>query len=288
MDTLILALAIKLYKKILNFMVNYQSDIFGTGVTGDVYVGTNSDNKPAGYSFWDAGSSKVFSLPNTTIPQFNNLIIGDECSFTTNNPYLFLYVRDTLRVKVGSSLNLNGRGTGDYNFSPFLPKPQAGNSTNTYTASCLKMFLSNRDVTTSLDLNVSGGKAPNGIALSGAGSQGGGGGLVCLYHKSGCLNGYDTSKGELAPYGKDYVTANGGATGSDGGGMLIVFARNIIIEFDPNTAKHGVISANGGDGMGVNSYIDSVPGSTSDNPTGSPNSQYGGGGVVQHINLDVI
>lgn len=288
MNSIILTLAIKLYKKLLSFMVDYQSNIFGTGSLGDVYIGKTESEKPAGYSWWNPSPNNEYVLPNTVIPHFNNLIIGTSCSFTSNTPYLFLYVKDTLRIKIGARVHLDKKGDGSYSFSQFLPKPSAGSSTNQYTSACLKLFLSNRDVRTNLDLSVCGGVAPNGIALSGAGTSGGGGGLVCLYHKTGCFTGYDTNLGTSIDYGKDFVTANGGSSGSEGGGMLFVFAKNIVIEYNSETTEHGYISANGGDGLGIRSYIDQNPGGQADNPSGVINPQFGGGGVVQHVNLDVI
>lgn len=288
MNSIILTLAIKLYKKLLSFMKDYQSDIFGTGNLGDVYIGSDTDECPSGYSIWTPTSGNEYILPSTVVPHFNNLVIGTGCSLTSSTPYLFLYVKDTLRIKVGAKLHLDQKGDGSYTFSQFLPKPSIGASTDAYTSACLKLFLSNRDVRTNLDLSVCGGNAPSGVALSGAGTSGGGGGLVCLYYKTGCFTGYDVNLGTTIDYGKDFVTANGGSSGSVGGGMLFVFAKNIIIEYNSENTEHGVISANGGDGLGIRSYIDQNPGGQTDNPLGIVDTKLGGGGVVQHVNLDVI
>lgn len=284
MDSIILALAIKLYKKLLSFIIDYQSDTFGVGGKS-VYIGTNDDDTPTGFERWQPQSGNTYLLGSSTLPQFENLTIGRGCAFTTaSSPYLFLYVRDTLHIQVGGRLHLDSHGDNTYTYSPFMPQPGIGGSTNSYTAACLRLLLSGRDIRTNLDLSVMGGNA-NTVRLSGGGTVGGGGGLVCLYHKADCFKAYNVDTQSYIDYSPDFVTANGGATGAQGGGMLFVFARNIIIETD-NSTNHGYISANGGDGQGIVSYIDSNPGDRTS--TGQMGSNFGGGGVVHHTALDVI
>lgn len=289
MDSIILSLAIKLYKKLTSFIVEYQSDIFGVGTQGDVYIGDDDDKKPTGYKMWGT-SNNVYTLPITTVPHFNNLVIEEGKSLTADTPYLFLYVRDTLRIKGGASVNLNGKGNNTYTYSPFLERPGVGQSTRAYTAACLKLLLSSRDIRTDLDLSVCGGNAGT-IALSGGGAGsngGGGGGLVCIYHKTNCLKAYNTETHEEQGVEPSFITANGGKKGggTEGGGMLFIFAKNIVIETDSNQSTHGSISSNGGDGKGLVSYLNRNP---SDKPaTGNPESGMGGGGVVHHVGLDVI
>lgn len=287
MDSVILASAIKLYKKLLSFIVDYQSDVFGIG-KGDIFIGNEDSDVTPGFTKWETDANNTYVLDSASVPQFNNLTIDSNCSLTANSYYLFLYVKDTLRIKVNGKLHLDNKGYAAYTFSPFLTRAAAGNSTPAYTASCLRLFMSGRDVRTPFDLLVTGSNAPSGVnGISGAGTEGGGGGVVCLFHGRDGLIGYNTTSETETGISTDFVTANGGATGAGGGGMLFVFARNIIIETDDTTA-HGTISANGGDGLGIRSYINSNPGGRSDNPTGIVNNAYGGGGVVHHVELDVI
>ena len=293
MDSVILAAAIKLYKKLLSFIIDYQSDVFGIG-NGNIFIGTDSSEVPAGFTRWTTDSNNTYTLDASDVPQFNNLIIDSDCSLTSNSYYLFLYVKDTLRVKVNARVHLDKKGVASYTFSPFLARAEAGNSTPSYTASCLKLFMSGRDVRTPFDLSVTGSNAPSGInGISGAGTIGGGGGVVCLFHGADGLKGYNVSTESEVGISTDFVTANGGSNDTNvtgignGGGMLFIFARNIIIETDSTTA-HGTISANGGDGLGIRSYINSNPGSRTDNPSGQINDAYGGGGVVHHVELDVM
>lgn len=290
MDSIILALAIKLYKKLISFIVEYQSDTFGLGTLGNIYVGDDDSKKPSGYKMWTT-SNNTHILPITTVPHFNNLIIEEGKSLTTDNHYLFLYVRDTLTIKMGARLHLDSKGNNTYTYSPFLEKPGTGGSTRAYTSACLKLFLSSRDIRTDLDLSACGGNA-NSVALSGGGSTangGGGGGLVCIYHKSGCLKGYNTDTKKEVDVDPTHVTANGGKNnkGTQGGGMLFVFAKNIVIETNSDNSSHGTISANGGDGKGLVSYLNSNP--SDRDSAGDPNpGTWGGGGVVHHVGLDVL
>lgn len=287
MDSIILAIAIKLYKKILSFITDYQSDLFGIG-SGNIFIGTADSETPAGYVKWITDGSNTYTLDAASVPQFNNLMIDSNCALTSNAHYLFLYVKNTLRIRVNGRLHLDSKGSPSYSFSTFLPRAGACESTPSYTAACLRLFMSGRDVRTPFDLSVTGSNAPYGTnGVSGAGSVGGGGGVVCLFHSKNCLTGYNTSTESKVDISPNFVTANGGATGAAGGGMLFVFAKNIIIETD-STSAHGTISANGGDGLGVRSYINSNPGARADNPTGVPQDSYGGGGVVHHAELDVI
>lgn len=279
MDSIILALAIKLYKKLLSFMKDYQSDVFGTS-SRNVYVGPNDDDMPNGYELWQTVGG-TYTMGANVVPQFDNLTIGVNSALTSTTPYLFLYVRDTLRIKVGGKLHLDAKGDNTYTYSPFLPKPNnSRKSTQLYTTACLKMYLSGRDIRTNLDLSVMGGNAGGQANLSLGGTSGGGGGLVCIYHQTGKLVSYNTESGVTGSISNDFVTANGGQSGAQGGGMLFVFARNVIIE--TNGQQHGTISANGGDGLGIHSYINENP-----NPNDSIAS-HGGGGVVHHVELDVI
>lgn len=271
MDSIILSLAIKLYKKILSFMRDYQSDFFGTGKQGNVYIGNVEDNVPSGYTYIKVNSGESYNLPISVIPQYENLIISDGANLTSETPYLFLYVRDTLTIKNNSSINMDSRGDGSYTFSPFLPKPSIGSSTPGYTTACLKMFLSGREVRTPLDLLVCGGNK-GGVALSGGGTSGAGGGLVCIYHMNGGFKDYT----------KEYIHANGGTTGDVGGGMLIIFAKNIVLEGNAR------ISSDGGDGNGLVSYIDDVPRSTNSSGSSNTGNTWGGSGVVARIPLEIV
>lgn len=287
MDSIILATAIKLYKKLLSFITDYQSDLFGIG-SQNIFIGDDSSETPAGFTKWEVDSNNTYTLDASTVPQFNNLTIDSNCSLTSNSYYLFLYVKNTLRIKVNGRLHLDNKGVATYTFSPFLARAAAGNSTPAYTASCLRLFMSGRDIRTPFDLSVTGSNAPSGTnGVSGAGTTGGGGGVVCLFHSTDGLKGYNTSTESEVNISTDFVTANGGKTGTGGGGMLFVFAKNIIIETDTTTA-HGTISANGGDGLGIRSYINSNPGARTDNPDGVIDDTMGGGGVVHHVELDVI
>lgn len=268
-------------------MMDYQSDIFGTG-TRNVYIGPDGEDAPSGYEILTPSSGTEYKFSPSDVLQFKNLIIESGYSLTVSSlPYMFLFVRDTLRIKVNGKLHMDHCGAGVSNFSPFLQKPAASYSTPSYTAACLRLFLSGREVRTDEDLKAYGGNAGNGIALSGAGTVGGGGGLVCIYHKKDGFKGYNVDTGQSLSWESTFATANGGATGSVGGGMLFISAKNIIIETN-NQSEHGVISANGGDGLGVRSQLGKNPGAREDNPTGTANPAYGGGGVVHHIELDVI
>jgi len=287
MDSIILATAIKLYKKLISFITDYQSDLFGTGKES-IFIGTEDSEVPAGYTLWQVGANNTYTLDSATVPQFNNITIDSNCNLTSNAHYLFLYVKDTLRIKIGGRLHLDAKGVPSYSFSPFLPRAAAGRSTPAYTAACLRLFMSGRDVRTPFDLSVTGSNAPAGTnGIAGAGNVGGSGGVVCLFHANDGLVSYNTNSGLYGGISTDFVTANGGATGANGGGMLFVFAHKIVIETNDETA-HGTISANGGDGLGVRSYINSNPGGPADNPTGVQNADFGGGGVVHHVELDVI
>lgn len=287
MDSIILATAIKLYKKLLSFITDYQSDIFGIGKE-NIFIGNSDSSTPSGYTKWLVDGNNQYVMDSANVPQFNNLIIDSNCALTSNSYYLFLYVKDTLRVRVNGWLHLNAKGAPSYTFSPFLPRASAGYSTPAYTAACLRLFLSGRDVRTPFDLSVTGSNAPAGTnGVAGAGNVGGSGGVVCLFHGHDGLVSYNTDTATTGGISTDFVTANGGATGPNGGGMLFVFAKKIIIETNNNT-EHGTIASNGGDGLGVRSYINSNPGAPEDNPTGVRNANYGGGGVVHHVELDVI
>lgn len=281
MDSIILSLAIKLYKKLISFMKDYQSDVFGTGTLGNVYVGDNSDNVPAGWTQWTtSGGTKLLTVSD--VPQFENLTIEENKHLTGPKQYMFLYVRDTLRIKVGGSLNLNAKSSGgSFTYSSFMPRAAASYSTPAYTAACIKLLLSGREIRTDLDLLLTGSNAPNGTGgIAGAGSAGGSGGLVCVYTKTGCFTTYNTASETSSAVERHFVTANGGSSGTAGGGMLFVFARNIIIEQD-SAGNHGTISANGGNGQGSTSFLRSNPGNRI-------NSSTGGGGVVHHVELDVL
>lgn len=280
MDSIILSLAIKLYKKLVSFMKDYQSDIFGAGSSGNVYVGDNDDELPAGYKQWY--TTGTYTLKESDVPHFENLIIGTNRHLTGPKQYLFLYVRDTLTIKVGGSVNLNSKSSGgSFTYSPFMPRAGASYSTPSYTAACIKLLLSGRDIRTDLDLLLTGSNASNGTGgIAGAGTSGGSGGLVCVYTKTDGLNAYNTETETTQPVERNYVTANGGASGTVGGGMLFIFAHNIIIERD-TADNHGTISANGGDGQGSTSFL-------GENPGPRINATTGGGGVVHHVELDVL
>lgn len=281
MDSIILSLAIKLYKKLISFMTSYQSDIFGSGSVGNVYVGDNSDNVPAGWKQWTT-TNGTYTLKESDVPQFENLTIEENKHLTGPKQYMFLYVKDTLRIKVGGSLNLNSKSAGgSFTYSPFMPRAAASYSTPAYTAACIKLLLSGREIRTDLDLLLTGSNASNGTGgIAGAGTSGGSGGLVCVYTKTGCFTAYNTATEKTVPIERNYVTANGGSAGAVGGGMLFVFARNIIIERD-SADNHGTISANGGNGQGSESFLWT-------NPGGRINPSTGGGGVVHHVELDVL
>ena len=281
MDAIILSLAIKLFKKLKSFIYDYQSDTFGTAKSGNYYIGNNKENVPVGYKYIEVQEGDTYKLPVSILPHFENLIIADGANLSSVVPYLFLYVRDTLTIKPGSSLHMNANGNNSYTFSQFLPKPSAGKgeSIKPYTASCLKLFLSGRDVKTVMDLYACGGDK-NKSALSSGGTVAGGGGLVSIYHKTGEFVTYNTASNTKTSVEPSYVMANGGKTGETGGGMLFIFAKKIVLEYDPSTQKYGVISANGGDGEGPTSYLDGVPAINTD-------TKLGGAGLVSRVQLDV-
>ena len=278
MDALILSLAIKLYKKILSFFKDYQSDIFGTAKSGNAIVTSNSDSVPGGWKQYAPNANGYWEIPVSVVPQFENLTVDENLKVTTQSdtPYLFLYVRDTLTLKKGAQITMSNRGNNSYSFSEFLPKPSVGQSAQPYTTACLKLFISGRSIKTPLDLICCGGKV-NQIALSAGGTVGSGGGLIAIYHKLG----------EFSNYLQESVHANGGTAAdalgkNNGGGMLFIFAKKIVME------DGAQITSDGGDGNGLVSYIDSVPRSVNALSATNPNNQWGGAGVVAHIPMDVL
>ena len=278
MDALILSLAIKLYKKILSFFKDYQSDIFGTAKSGNVIVTSNSDSVPGGWKQYAPNANGYWEIPVSVVPQFENLTVDENLKVTTQSdtPYLFLYVRDTLTLKKGAQITMSNRGDNSYSFSEFLPKPSIGQSAQPYTTACLKLFISGRSIKTPLDLLCCGGKV-NQIALSAGGTVGSGGGLIAIYHKLG----------EFSNYLQESVHANGGTAAdalgkNNGGGMLFIFAKRIVME------DGAQITSDGGNGNGLVSYIDSIPRSVNSLSETNPNNQWGGAGVVAHIPMDVL
>lgn len=267
MDFAILAAAYSLYKKIISFLFDYQSDIFGTGSKGNVYVG-NGD-APAGYTK-ALPVNGVYTLPVSDSHHFNKLWIESGITVTTSTPFLFLYVKEKLTVD--GTLSMSSKGNNSYNFSPFLPKPSVGQSTPAYTTACLKMFASGRDIRTTADLLVCGGNAGS-TALSGGGrTSGGGGGFISLYYKSGGLKKNDDHQ----------IHANGGVTGDTGGGQLFISAKEIEI------SSTGSISSDGGDGQGCTSYFNDIPRNVNAEGVLNSTQQWGGGGVVVGTPLNVI
>lgn len=295
MDSVILSLAIKLYKKLISFITDLQSDFYGTGEMGNCIVTADEDKVELGWTqlvpqqtITEQNEVKkyIYQLPISLSTQFNNLIIDDKVLFTTTPgvPYLFLYVRDTLTIRQSASLSMNNRGANSSNFAPFLPQPSQGSSPNPYTTACLRMFVSGRDIRNTYDLSCYGGDINSTSGLSGGGSSGAGGGLLALYYKGNisALE-YDIDTGEEIPSSSDVTSmihCNGGS-GPDGitnenkgGGMLFIFAKNIKID---TTAS---ISCDGGNGNGKTSFWRSAPTQGDDTSTG-------GGGVVVDVPMRV-
>ena len=281
MDSVLLALAVKIYKKLLNFITDLQSDFYGTGEMGNCIVTSDSNNVELGWTQLTPQTTindkNIYQLPISLSTQFNNLIIDTNTIFTTTMgvPYLFLYVRDTLEIRAGSELTMSNRGANISNFAPFLPRPGIGQSTPTYTTACLRMFVSGRDIRNTYDLSCYGSNPNSTSGISGGGTMGAGGGLLALYYK-GSLKDQNGNIYETATN----IHCNGGGENSQsttlniGGGMLFIFAKNIIL----NTGAH--ISCDGGDGQGLTSYWKGTPQISS-------NTVNGGGGVVVDVPMRV-
>lgn len=286
MDSVILSLAIKLYKKLISFITDLQSDFYGTGEMGDCIVTPDEDKVEVGWTQLvpqqkimkqNEVQKYIYQLPVSLSTQFNNLIIDDKVLFTTTPgvPYLFLYVRDTLTIRRSASLSMDNRGANSSNFAPFLPKVPIGSSPIPYTTACLRMFVSGRDIRNTYDLSCY-GSDPNSVnGLSGGGTKGAGGGLLALYYKGSLKN----QLGDFYQSTTTNIHCNGGS-GPDsfgqniGGGMLFIFAKNIVL----NTSAH--ISCDGGNGNGKTSYWGGSPEQSASTSTG-------GGGVVVDVPMRV-
>lgn len=274
MDIAILGVAFKLYRRIFNLTKSYESKMFGSGEMGNWYIGTSSANVPNGWNSVILAEGATYEFPLNWTLHFKNLIIDEDVTITSSLPYLMFSVKEKLIVR--GTIQMNEKGENYNNFASFFPAPTVGSSIDPYTLANLRIYLGNKVLNNSYDLLANGGNA-NSVALSAGGTVGGGGGLVVIYHKKDKF----TNSSNQTPYNQG-IHANGGKTGNKGGGMIIIAAKETVVE------ETGVISADGGDGLGCISLLDQVPTRYDVGGAANISNAWGGGGAAITIPLEAM